>query len=282
MLDFRDHRRELALPEGGLGTNRYVYAVVSRRAGGLSIGVNVNPDKVCNFDCPYCQVDRTVPGSFEGVDVGRLAAELDTLLARVGSGTLWRLPPFDTVAPSLRRVADIAFSGDGEPTAAAEFPQAARQARELRDRRGLPVPMRLLTNATLLNRSLVRSALALFDEIWCKLDAGTEGYFRLVAGTHVPFERVLENLTAVARERPVVVQSLFFTFAGAGPRDDEIAAYVARLAGILGSGGRIDRVQVYTVARRPADPRVGPLGREALEAIAGRVRDLGVAAEVHG
>ena len=44
-LDFTDHRRDL-------GENRYVYAVVSRRAGGLSIGVNLNPDKVCNFDCP--------------------------------------------------------------------------------------------------------------------------------------------------------------------------------------------------------------------------------------
>ena len=45
-LDFKDHRREL-------DANRYVYAVVSRRARGLSIGVNINPDKACNFACPY-------------------------------------------------------------------------------------------------------------------------------------------------------------------------------------------------------------------------------------
>ena len=38
--------------------NRFVYPVLSRRSGGISIGVNLNPDKICNFDCIYCQVDR--------------------------------------------------------------------------------------------------------------------------------------------------------------------------------------------------------------------------------
>ncbi|MFZ5476872.1 MAG: radical SAM protein, partial [Myxococcota bacterium] len=76
-LDFADHRRDL-------GSNRYVYAVVSRRARGLSIGVNLNPDKVCNFDCPYCPVDRTTPGAPPDVDVDVLAGELDRLLGWVG------------------------------------------------------------------------------------------------------------------------------------------------------------------------------------------------------
>ena len=69
----RDHRR-------GLADNRYVYAVVSRRSRGVSVGVNLNPDKVCNFDCVYCQVDRTTPGADRDVDVERLGAELDFVL----------------------------------------------------------------------------------------------------------------------------------------------------------------------------------------------------------
>lgn len=84
-LDYRDHRREL-------DENRYVYAVVSRRARGLSIGVNLNPDKACNFDCPYCQVDRTTPGGPSRVDVPDLAGELEDLLRRA-NGDLWAHPP---------------------------------------------------------------------------------------------------------------------------------------------------------------------------------------------
>ena len=273
-LDFRDHRREL-------DRNRFVYAVVSRRARGLSIGVNLNPDKACNFDCPYCQVDRTTPGGPSRVDVAGLAEELAELLRHVAAGDLWAWPPFDTTAPELRRVSDIAFAGDGEPTLAAEFPQAARAAREQRDALAPGVPLRLLTNATLFHAPRVLAALADFDELWCKLDAGSEGYFQLVDGTRVPLQRVLDNLLLVARERPIVVQSLFLAMAGTGPDDAEIEAWADRLGSLTSHGGRIDHVQVYTVARKPADPRVGPLPTERLETIAARARAAGVRAEVH-
>lgn len=272
-LDTQDHRREL-------DANRYVYAVVSRRARGLSIGVNLNPDKACNFDCPYCQVDRTTPGGPSRVEVADLVAELEDLLRRA-SGDLWSTPPFDTVVPEMRRVADVAFAGDGEPTTPAEFPAAASAAREARDRLAPGVPLRLLTNATLLHKDRVRAALAEFDELWCKLDAGTEAYFHVVDGTRLPFARILDNLFLVARERPIVVQSLFLALAGAGPDDVEVAAWVARMREIVDQGGRIDHVQVYTVARAPSDPRCAPLDAARLEAIAAKAREAGLAAAVY-
>lgn len=272
-LDTQDHRREL-------DANRYVYAVVSRRARGLSIGVNLNPDKACNFDCPYCQVDRTTPGGPSRVEVADLVAELEDLLRRA-SGDLWSTPPFDTVVPEMRRVADVAFAGDGEPTTPAEFPAAASAAREARDRLAPGVPLRLLTNATLLHKDRVRAALAEFDELWCKLDAGTEAYFHVVDGTRLPFARILDNLFLVARERPIVVQSLFLALAGAGPDDVEVAAWVARMREIVDQGRRIDHVQVYTVARAPSDPRCAPLDAARLEAIAAKAREAGLAAAVY-
>jgi len=272
-LDFEDHRRDLA-------ANRYVYAVVSRRARGLSIGVNLNPDKLCNFDCPYCQVDRATPGESSRVDVGVLARELSELLLRAG-GDLWSGAPFDTVAPEMRRVADVAFAGDGEPTTAREFPAAARAAREARDRLGPGVPLRLLTNATLFHKERVRAALGEFDDLWCKLDAGTEPYFHLVDGTRLPFRRVLDNLLLVARERPIVVQSLFPAIDGAGPDDAEVGSWIERLREIRAQGGRVDHVQVYTVARAPSDPRFTPLDRGRLEAIAERARRGGLDAVVY-
>jgi wyosine [tRNA(Phe)-imidazoG37] synthetase (radical SAM superfamily) len=275
VLDFRDHRREL-------GDNRYVYAVPSRRAGGVSVGINLNPDKRCNFACRYCQVDRSEPGPAAGVDLDRLVVELVTLLARARSGSLWHDAPRGAAIATRYRLADVAFAGDGEPTMAAEFPEAAARVRLVCDRLGLALPLRLLTNSTRLDRRAVRGALGHFDEIWCKLDAGTEEHFQFAAASRVTLSRVLANLQSVARERPIVLQSLFFSYHGEGPSHAELEAYLARLHTIRAAGGHIARVQVYTVARPPADPAIGPLGLQALVAIATRVAAGGFKVEAYG
>src|SRR5436189_1514220 len=82
LLVHRDHRRTFA-------DNLYVYAVVSRRSKGVSIGVNLNPDKVCNFDCVYCQVDRKTPPVVRDVDEARLLEELEVMLDLVTMGRLF-------------------------------------------------------------------------------------------------------------------------------------------------------------------------------------------------
>jgi pyruvate-formate lyase-activating enzyme len=279
-MNFQDHRRDLR-------DNRYVYAVVSRRVGGLSIGINLNPDKVCNFDCPYCQVDRTVPGGDRAVDVDRMGQELDHLLHLVSKGLIWQTPPFDTTAPALRRVGDISFAGDGEPTASAAFDAAVEQVVKLRAAHGLSgVQLSLLTNATLFHRAGVRKGLARFwahgGEVWAKLDAGTEAFFQLVDGTTLPFERVLLNLAWAASVQPIVIQSMFHSWCGRAPADAEIAAWGERLRAIIDDGGQIRQVQVYTVARAPSDARVEALPLLALERIANVARSVGLDVSVHG
>jgi len=104
--------------------NRYVYPVLSRRAGGVSIGVNLNPDKRCNFDCIYCQVDRAEPVKGEAVDLDRLTAELDAMVRLVVSGRIYEETEFRQAPPALRRLNDIALSGNGEPTACDRFEEA--------------------------------------------------------------------------------------------------------------------------------------------------------------
>lgn len=279
-LNFQDHRRDL-------NNNRYVYAVVSRRVGGLSIGINLNPDKGCNFDCPYCQVDRTVPGGARAVDVDVLAAELGALLELVGSGDLWSTPPFDTAAEHLRRVGDISFAGDGEPTAARAFEAAVDRVAQIRAAHQLQdVPLTLLTNATLFHRSAVQAGLdRLWDaggEVWGKLDAGTEAFFHQVDGTTLPFSRVLDNLMWAARKRPLVLQSMFHTWNGQAPPDAEIHAWAGRIEELVSGGGSIQEVQVYTVARAPADSRVGPLTDADLQTIADAIRVLVPRVQVYG
>src|SRR6266700_3245968 len=100
---------------------RFVYPVLSRRSGGISIGVNLNPDKVCNFDCIYCQVDRTRQSETTFVEMPALLAELDAMLGLAASGKIFEMEKFAAVPEPLRRLNDIAFSGDGEPTTYRNF-----------------------------------------------------------------------------------------------------------------------------------------------------------------
>jgi wyosine [tRNA(Phe)-imidazoG37] synthetase (radical SAM superfamily) len=266
----RDHRRTFA-------ENRYVYAVVSRRSKGVSIGLNLNPDKVCNFDCVYCQVDRTTPGMERDVDVPRLLAELETMLDLVASGELFAIERFAQTPPTLRRLNDVAFSGDGEPTTCPEFPQLVEAVAAIKRQRGLDdVKIILITNATMFHRPAVRDALTLLaangGEIWAKLDAGTETYYHRVERTTIPLARVLENITAVAQTQPLVIQSLFLKMDGEGPSALEQEAYCRRLNEITQAGGRINLVQVYTVARRPAETFVTPLTNAEVDALTELVR----------
>jgi len=257
--------------------NLYIYPVLSRRARGISIGVNLNPDKVCNFDCAYCQVDRTVPPVVHEVDEGRLRDELAGILREAKSGALYERPEFGRVPPELRDVRDITFAGDGEPPAYPNFLGVVRDVLAIKASEGFPgLKIVLLTNATLIDRPHVKEAMALMDrdhgEFWLKLDAGTEEYYRMVDRTTIPLRKVLANILEAARLRPIVLQSLFMKVRGAVPPAGEIAAYCARVRDLLDGGGRIGLVQVYTVARRPAETWVEPLADAEVEAIAGTIR----------
>jgi wyosine [tRNA(Phe)-imidazoG37] synthetase (radical SAM superfamily) len=257
--------------------NTFVYPVLSRRSRGISIGVNLNPDKICNFDCIYCQVDRRSAAVTEFVETERLYAELERTLDLVESGELYRDERFSGTPEPLRRLNDIAFSGDGEPTTYRNINQIVADVAAIKRRRGLDaVKMVLITNASMFQRPNVQEALAILDrnrgEIWAKLDAGTEAYYQRVDRTTIPFRRILTNLQDAARVRPLVIQSLFMRVDGVGPSPGEIAAFCDRLNELRAAGGAIDRVQVYTIARRPAESFVNPLDPAEVDAIADAVR----------
>jgi len=257
--------------------NRFVYPVLSRRAGGISLGVNLNPDKVCNFDCIYCQVDRRRQGTTRFVDLPQLIEEIDAMLPWIASGQIYRSDPFRDTPPRLRTLHDLAFSGDGEPTSYRNFDQIVAACAQRKRAHGLgAVKMVLITNASMLHRPHVRRALGILDqnqgEIWAKLDAGTEAYYRQVDRTSIPFPQILANIAEAARARPIVIQSLFMQIDGCPPNQAEQEAFCHRLVEIADAGGRIQLVQLYTVARRPADSRVTPLEDAQVDALANLVR----------
>ncbi len=260
----------------------YVYPVISRRSRGLSVGINLNIDTACNFDCIYCQVDRTAPPPRRDVDLDQVRRELESMIRLVTSGRIWADDKFQSTPLELRRFNDIAFSGDGEPTAYPQFSDAVRLAAALKHRHRLATTkLVLITNATLLERPHVREALVELDrndgEIWAKLDAGTERYFQLVdrPGKGIHLKRVLDNIAAAGRERAIVIQTMWLQ-PPPGRQDashhDEFEAYLERLDALVAGGCRIRQVQLYTVARAPAEAAVRAVSAEELQELGARLR----------
>ncbi|UCD30632.1 MAG: radical SAM protein [Planctomycetota bacterium] len=261
------------------GDHYYVYPVISRRSGGLSIGINLNPDKTCNFNCIYCQVDRNTPPTVSQVDLDRLRTELQKTIQPAITGALFDNPPFNKIPKHLRQIKDIAFSGDGEPTTSPQFPAAVEIAADIRRSLGLDhTKLVLITNAACLNQPAVRQALKTMDanngEIWAKLDAGTEDYFRSINRPNVSLLTILDNILEAGRIRPIVIQSLWMKVHGSTPSNDQIDAFARQLKELIDRGGQIKLVQIYTVARQPAEPFVAPLTQDALDTIAKRVKTV--------
>jgi wyosine [tRNA(Phe)-imidazoG37] synthetase (radical SAM superfamily) len=260
---------------------------LSRRSEGISVGVNLNPDKVCNFDCIYCQVDRTSQSETRFVEMDQLLAELEETLQFAASGDVFEHPKFQQTPPDFRRLNDIAFSGDGEPTTYKNFDELIAACADVKRRLGQDaVKMVLITNASMFHRPHVEHGLEILDqnngEIWAKLEAGTEEYFKLVDRTPIPFRQILDNITAAAKVRPLVIQALFMRVNGDPPNDAELSAFCDRLSEITAAGGKLKLVQVYTVARKPAESYVQPLEDGEVDAIVELVeRRTGIAAKAY-
>lgn len=266
----------LTIADHGRVFGKMVYPVRSRRSRGISIGVNLFPHrKVCDLDCVYCEVEN--PGT-SGVDptIPMLRSELEVLFERIRRGDLF----------AGERINDIAFSGDGEPTISPLFPGAVDVAIDVRARMGGPgLKLVLITDALTLHRHLTRAAVDRLmengGEIWAKLDAGTEEYFRIVCRGNVPLTRPLGNILDVARSHAVVIQTMLLRVHGVPTPPGEVEAYVGRVRDLLGAGARILRLDLYTVARPTTESYATPLTDAELDAIADRVaRDLpGIAVE---
>jgi len=170
--------------------------------------VNLNPDTACNFDCVYCQVDRSQTPRVRDVIPERVRDELVALFDAARIGALFDDPALAGVPDALRRINDIAFSGDGEPTTCRRFAECVDIAASVRRDAGLAdVKIVLITDACYLTKPDVVAGLEIMDrnngEIWAKLDAGTEEYYRRVNRPNHPLSHVLDNITAAARVRPL-------------------------------------------------------------------------------
>jgi wyosine [tRNA(Phe)-imidazoG37] synthetase (radical SAM superfamily) len=266
--------------------NHFVYAVVSQRSRGLSIGVNLTPDKFCTFDCIYCEVQRNGTVRNGEFDLKALASELRKMLTLATQGRVHELPGYQNVPQELLVLKSVALSGDGEPTLCPSFHEAVQVVVHLRAQGEYPFfKIVLITNGSGLHLPQVQLGLQLFtaqDEIWTKLDCGTQAYMDKINRPkpgpvncpNVSLQVVLDNTLKLGRQRPIVIQSLFALVDGEEPPVEEIEQYVQRLKELKHSGANISLVQIYSAHRPSIRAICSHLPLRNLSRIAQRVREV--------
>ncbi len=274
----QDHNRDTA----GM---TYVYPVVSRRAGGVSVGVNLNPNNACNWACVYCQVPDLVRGTAPDIDLALLEAELRAMLTDILHGDFMRT----RVPEEARRLNDIALSGNGEPTGAKAFPQVIEVIGRVMADFDLVgrIKLVLITNGSLADRPRVQDGLAkmaaLNGEVWFKFDSATASGMRAINQTRISPDKQLTRLAAVARLCPTWLQTCVLAVDGTPPPQTEQAAYLAAVRRMQQQRIPLQGVLLYGLARpsmQPQASRLSPLPVEWLNAFAETIRAAGLPVKV--
>jgi wyosine [tRNA(Phe)-imidazoG37] synthetase (radical SAM superfamily) len=263
----------------------YVYPVVSRRAGGVSVGVNLNPNNACNWACIYCQVPDLIRGTAPDIDLAQLETELRAMLADIVHGDFMQT----RVPEGARRLNDIALSGNGEPTSAKRFPQVVELIGRVMADFGLTgkIKLVLITNGSLIDRPRVQDGLmkmaALNGEVWFKFDSTTASGMRTINQTRIAPAKQFERLTLAARLCPTWLQTCVFALDSAPPSAAEQAAYLAAVSRIRQQQIPVQGVLMYGLARpsmQPQASRLSALPAEWLAAFAEKIRAAGLPVKV--
>lgn len=274
-LTVSDHNRDVS----GM---KYIYPVVSRRAGGVSIGVNLNINNACNWRCVYCQVPNLTRGTPPPIELDVLEQELRSFLTYALHGDFMER----YVAEADRQLKDIAFSGNGEPTSAKEFPQVVLLVEKvLRDFDLLgAIKIRLITNGSLMDKQTVLDSVSQLakcnGEVWFKVDAGTKEGIARINDVNLNPQSHIQRLKSCAAACPTFIQTCMFALDGEPPSEREITAYLALISQVKEV---VQGVHLYGLARPSLQAEAERLSRlppEWLESVAQRIRQLGLTVHV--
>jgi wyosine [tRNA(Phe)-imidazoG37] synthetase (radical SAM superfamily) len=278
ILSVRNHDRDVV----GM---TYVYPVVSRRAGGVSIGINLNPNNACNWHCAYCQVPNLVRGSAPDIDLEQLKDELTSMLEDIVDGSFMQ----ERVPEDCRKLCDVAISGNGEPTSCKNFDEIIRLIIEVMQQFDLgdDVKLRLITNGSYLYKPDVQAGLKLMNgfngEVWVKVDSATAEGIEHINGVTASPELLFKQVKNAAMLCPTWIQTCMFAWDGSEPSDTEVNAYLAFVQRLKAEALPVKGVLLYGLARPSMQveaEHLGALTSEWMQLFAQKIESAGLAVKL--
>jgi wyosine [tRNA(Phe)-imidazoG37] synthetase (radical SAM superfamily) len=261
---------------------KYVYPVLSRRAGGVSLGINLNVNNACNWRCIYCQVPELKRGGPPDIELEVLNNELRASLTDIMHGQFLE----QHVDQAHRTLKDIAFSGNGEPTSTKQFYQVMQLVHHaLSDFNLLGViKVRLITNGSLIDKPYVLEALQLLakmnGEVWFKLDAGTSKEIKRINDINIDVDQHVLRLKKCAQICPTFIQTCLFTLEGNPPSTEQLNQYFCQIYKVK---SYIKGVLLYGVARpsyQPEATKITRLPLAFLEEVANTLKQQDIAVSI--
>ncbi len=258
----------------------YVYPVLSRRAGGLSIGINFNTNNACNWRCIYCQVPDLKIGAAPEIDLNVLAKELRLFLDEVLNGDFYDRM---NVATEQRVIKDIAIAGNGEPTSLLNFDVAVSLIGDIATELGIFPDSHfvLITNGSLIHRPVVQAGLNKLNnfggEIWFKMDSGTPEGRALINHSSQTNKSVLKNLYISAQCCQTKIQICLVDYNQQGLSNNEREGFLTFLT-MVRTSIPIQNVTIYTLARPSQQPEaidLQPMALKTMQHFAQKIRLLG-------
>jgi wyosine [tRNA(Phe)-imidazoG37] synthetase (radical SAM superfamily) len=275
-LNFADHNRHFKDCD-------YVYPVVSRRAEGVSLGINLNLNRACNWRCVYCQVEDLVRGKPSVIDLNKLEFELDMILDWIVNGNFLEIH-----APAnLQRFNDICLAGNGEPTLSTNFVDVCVLIDKLRRKYSLGSEVKtiLITNGSELNHIKVQEGIKIIAKnsgiIWFKLDRANSHEIKMVNQVELSIEKIAHRLKIACELCACYIQSCWFRANGLDPSHHEVDGFLSFLTYYAPD---IQGVLLYSTARLPALPEgqnITSVDAEFLARLARNINNLGVAVKYY-
>jgi molybdenum cofactor biosynthesis enzyme MoaA len=260
---------------------KYVYPVISRRMGGLSIGVNFNTNNACNWRCVYCQVADLKIGAAPEMDFKLLEDELRFFLDDVLQGDFYDRFQVDE---DKRSIKDIAIAGNGEPTSLKEFARAVELIGKVATEVGVFPRSNyvLITNGSLVHQTRIQAGLKILSayggEVWFKFDSASEEGRALVNNTAQSCLASVNNLMISSKLCTTKLQTCIFDYDDRGFSEKEKRAYLDLVKDIKNRGCNLQAILLYTIARPSQQPeaiRLKPISAEILNNLAADIRFLG-------
>jgi len=277
MLTTENHDRDLR-------GYKYVYPVVSRRAGGLSVGINLNTNNACNWRCIYCQVPNLVRGAPLPVSLPDLKFELTSFLQKILVGNYLS----EEIPEEMRRLNDIAFSGNGEPTSSPNFSDVVELVAQARSDLSVDASVKtvLITNGSLIHQKDVQLGIrrikTITGEVWFKVDSVTKEGVARINDSPFSLRKTSSNLETVASLCDTWIQTCVFDFDGLPPSEHEQNSYLKFLRDVA-LNAKVRGVLLYGVARKsyqPEAPRISRLDLSWLESFSKKILNLGLAVKI--
>lgn len=259
----------------------YVYPVISRRAGGVSVGINLNPNNACNWHCAYCQVPDLKRGSAPVIDLTQLKDELSSMLESIVHGSFMA----ERVPEECRKLCDIAISGNGEPTSCKNFDEIVQLIISVMKQFELSedIKLRLITNGSYLHKPAVQAGLKLMGksngEVWVKVDSVTEAGIERINGVTASPELLFSQVKLAAEFCSTWIQTCMVAWDGVPPEEQEVEAYLSMIKQLIDESVPVKGVLLYGLARPSLQLEAVHLSKlppEWMASMADKIRAVGL------